>query len=103
MVLRRWQSTPTGNIKNTDFAEDDAVSERREHLGPVVGNHRQPTAFDDVQLLADVALTTHVVAGAEHGQLQLEYQLHQQSRLAFLENGYSPQRFHVHADRDLRL
>jgi len=45
--------------------------------------------------VADVALAADVVARAEDSQLQFEYEFHQQTGLALLEDGHSPQRLQV--------
>jgi len=102
MCVKNWQP-PTGDIKNTDLSEDYAVTKRGEHFRPVIRDHCQSTTLNDVQLLADVSLAADVVSRTEHGQLELQHQLHQQPCLAFLEDGDPPQRFHVHADCDFRL
>ena len=39
--------------------------------------------------VADVALAADVVARAEDSQLQFEYEFHQQTGLALLEDGHS--------------
>jgi len=53
----------TGDIEDADLSEHRASSQRREHRHAVVRDDRQLTSLDDVQLLADVALPAHVVAG----------------------------------------
>jgi len=55
----------TGDVENTDLSEHRPVSQRREHGDAVVGDDRQMTSLYDVQLLADVALPAHVVAGTD--------------------------------------
>jgi len=85
----------TCDVENADLAEDDALGERGEHDRPVVRDDRQLAALDDVQLFADVALATDVVARTEDGQLQLEHELHQQPGLALLEDSDTSQRLQV--------
>jgi len=75
--LQRLYELRTGNVEDTDLAEDYSLGQRGEHRGAIVRHDGQLASLDDVQLLTDVTLATHVVAGTEHGQLELEYQLYQ--------------------------
>jgi len=89
----------TGNVEHADLAEHRPGLQRREHRQPVIGYDVQSAAFDDVHLLAYVALAAHVLAGTEYGRAQLQHKLCQQPGLALLEDGDPTQRVGVHVER----
>jgi len=89
------RSRSTCNVEYTNLSEDNSFGERGEDRRPVVGNDRQFASLDDVQLFADVSLSTDKVAWTEHGQFQLQHQLDQQTGLTLLEDGHASQRLQV--------
>ena len=90
-------------VEYADLAKYRSRAQSNKHFGAIFGDHVEPSSFYDVELFADVTLATDIVARTEDGEFQFENEFSEQPGLAFLEYRYSLHRFHVHADRNLRL
>lgn len=58
----------TSDVEDADLPKELARPEHSELGDPVVGHHGQLALFDDVHLMAHVALLTHILTGAVHLQ-----------------------------------
>lgn len=72
----------TFNSQDADFAKVASVAQDNKLFDAVVCNNCKFSFLDDVHLSADVALLTDIISWTVDLRLQLQHQLHQQTRLA---------------------